>query len=161
MNSSMNASNAAPRRSGYLNWRHFVAVAGPGLVVMLADTDAGSVITAAQSGAQQGYKLLALQLILIPILYVVQELTVRLGLVTQRGHGELIRERFGTGWAWLSVSTMAVACVGALVTELSGMAGVAQLFGVPVWLMMFGTIGLIITMVMTGSYRSVERIAVC
>ncbi|OZB72482.1 MAG: hypothetical protein B7X36_12105, partial [Thiomonas sp. 14-64-326] len=51
----------------------FFAVAGPGLVVMLADTDAGSVITAAQSGAQWGYKLLALQLLLIPILYLVQE----------------------------------------------------------------------------------------
>ena len=49
----------------------FFAVAGPGLVVMLADTDAGSVITAAQSGAQWGYKLLALQLLLIPIHYLV------------------------------------------------------------------------------------------
>jgi Mn2+/Fe2+ NRAMP family transporter len=142
-------------------WRRALPVLGPGIVVMLADTDAGSVITAAQSGAQQGYKLLTLQLILIPILFIVQELTVRLGLVTGRGHGELIRERYGAGWAWLSVSTMAVACVGALVTQLSGMAGVAQLFGVPVWLMMVATISLIIVMVLTGSYRSVERIAVC
>jgi Mn2+/Fe2+ NRAMP family transporter len=146
-------------RSGL--WRRVLPVLGPGLVVMLADTDAGSIVTAAQSGAQQGYKLLTLQLILIPILFIVQELTVRLGLVTGRGHGELIRLRFGAGWAWLSVSTMVVACIGALVTQLSGMAGVAQLFGVPVWLMMVGTIGLIITMVLTGSYRSVERIAVC
>ena len=65
-------------------WRRFLAVAGPGIVVMLADTDAGSVITAAQSGAQWGYSLLGLQLVLIPILYVVQELTVRLGAVTGR-----------------------------------------------------------------------------
>ena len=52
---------------------------GPGLVVMLADTDVGSVITAGQSGVQWGYRLLLLQLVLIPILYMVQELTVRLG----------------------------------------------------------------------------------
>jgi NRAMP (natural resistance-associated macrophage protein)-like metal ion transporter len=141
-------------------WRRALPVIGPGLVVMLADTDAGSIITAAQGGAQQGYKLLTLQLILIPILYVVQELTVRLGLLTGKGHGELIRERFGAGWAWLSVSTMVVACIGALMTELSGMAGVAQLFGVPVPLMMVLTIGFLIVMVLTGSYRSVERIAV-
>ena len=44
---------------------------GPGLVVMLADSDAGSLITAAQSGAAWGYKLLLLQLVLIPILYIV------------------------------------------------------------------------------------------
>ena len=70
------------RKPGMSAFARFLAVAGPGLVVMLADTDAGSVITAAQSGAQWGYKLLLLQLILAPILYVVQELTVRLGIVT-------------------------------------------------------------------------------
>jgi Mn2+/Fe2+ NRAMP family transporter len=137
-----------------------LAIAGPGLVVMLADTDAGSVITAAQSGAQWGYKLLLLQIILIPILFIVQELTVRLGVVTGRGHGELIRERFGRGWAWLSVSTMAVACLGALVTQFSGLAGVAQLFGVPVWLTLGLTIAMILFVVYSGSYRSVERVAI-
>ena len=86
--------------------RRLLAVLGPGLVVMLADTDAGSIITAAQSGAQWGYKLLILQLILIPILFVVQELTVRLGLATQKGHGELIRETFGAGWALGTLGTL-------------------------------------------------------
>jgi Mn2+/Fe2+ NRAMP family transporter len=127
---------------------------------MLADTDAGSIITAAQSGAQWGYKLLALQLILIPILYVVQELTLRLGLVTGRGHGELIRERFGKAWAWLSVSTLMVACIGAIFTQLSGMAGVGELFGIPAWVTMVVVIALILAMVWTGSYRSIERIAI-
>jgi NRAMP (natural resistance-associated macrophage protein)-like metal ion transporter len=137
-----------------------LAIVGPGLLVMLADTDAGSLITAAQSGAQWGYKLLALQLILIPILYLVQELTVRLGLVTGKGHGELIRERFGRAWAWLSVSTLLLACVGAIVTQLAGMAGVAALFGIPTPLMMAAVVGLILLMVWTGSYRSVERVAI-
>jgi Mn2+/Fe2+ NRAMP family transporter len=140
--------------------RHWLAVVGPGLLVMLADTDAGSLITAAQSGAQWGYKLLALQLLLIPILYIVQELTLRLGLVTGKGHGELIRDRFGKAWAWLSVSTLMVACVGAIVTQLSGMAGVAALFGIPGPAMMVVVVGLILAMVWTGSYRSVERVAI-
>ena len=81
---------------------HALAVFGPGLVVMLADTDVGSVITAGQSGVQWGYRLLALQLVLIPILYMVQELTVRLGIFTGRGHGELIRDTFGPFWGWVS-----------------------------------------------------------
>ncbi|MDE2370469.1 MAG: divalent metal cation transporter [Burkholderiales bacterium] len=127
---------------------------------MLADTDAGSIVTAAQSGAQWGYKLLALQLVLIPILYIVQELTVRLGLVTQRGHGELIRAVFGPGWAWLSVGTLCIACVGALLTQLGGIAGVAQLFGVPVVPAVAVSVAVIIAMVLTGSYRSVERVAI-
>jgi len=62
---------------------------------MLADTDAGSIVTAAQSGAVWGYKLLALQLLLISILYIGQELTLHLGLSTGKGHAELIRQHFG------------------------------------------------------------------
>ena len=81
-----------------------LAVFGPGLVVMLADTDVGSIITAGQSGVQWGYRLLLLQLVLVPILYVVQELTVRLGIFTGRGHGELIRATFGPRWAWVSAA---------------------------------------------------------
>lgn len=118
-----NSHRSLPHR----HWRTFLAVLGPGLVVMLADTDVGSIITAAQSGAQWGYRLLLLQFILMPILFIVQELTVRLGIFTGKGHGELIRERFGSGWAYLSVSGLTIATTGALLTEFSGMAGVSEL----------------------------------
>jgi Mn2+/Fe2+ NRAMP family transporter len=103
-----------------------LAVWGPGLLVMLADTDAGSLITAAQSGAQWGYRMILPQLVLIPILFAVQEMTVRLGIVTQQGHGALIRERFGRGWALLSAGTLFASGVGALLTEFAGVAGVGQ-----------------------------------
>src|ERR1700726_291614 len=111
------ATAISPEPMRYLGWRRFAAVLGPGLVVMLADTDAGSIITAAQSGAEWGYKLLPLQIILIPVLYIAQELTLRLGLVTGMGHGELIKKKFGTGWAWLSVSTLVLSCIGAILAE--------------------------------------------
>ena len=156
----MTTSNAAPRRPGYLDWRHFAAVAGPGLVVMLADTDAGSIITAAQSGAEWGYGLLLLQVILVPILFVVQELTVRLGIVTRKGHAELIRDQFGRGWAWLSVGTLVISCIGALLSELSGLAGVGLLIGVPAPFTMTLVVAALILMAYRGSYLSVERIAI-
>ena len=156
----MNTSNAARRRSGYLDWRHFAVVAGPGLVVMLADTDAGSIITAAQSGAEWGYGLLLLQVILVPILFVVQELTVRLGIVTRKGHAELIGEQFGRGWAWLSVGTLVISCIGALLSELSGLAGVGLLIGVPAPITMTLVVAALVVMAYRGSYLSVERIAI-
>ena len=84
-----------------LRLQYALAVFGPGIVVMLADTDVGSIITAANSGVQFGYRMLAQQLLLVPVLFIVQELTVRLGIFTGRGHGELIRERFGRVWAWV------------------------------------------------------------
>ena len=111
--------------------RRFLAVFGPGLVVMLADTDVGSIITAGQSGVQWGYRLLALQVVLVPILFMVQELTVRLAIFTGRGHGELIRDTFGPIWAWVSAIGLGVASVGALLTEFSGVAGVGELYGLP------------------------------
>ncbi len=152
---------AAPGKSlvGVPLWKMLMLVAGPGLVVMLADTDAGSAITAAQSGAQFGYSLLMLQVLLIPILYIVQELTVRLGLATQKGHGELISTTFGKAWAWLSVSTLMISCIGALLTEFAGIEGVGRLFGVAPWVSIGLTILFMVVVVGTGSYRQVEIVA--
>ncbi|MFP7482414.1 divalent metal cation transporter, partial [Weissella paramesenteroides] len=138
----------------------FLKVYGPGLIVMLADTDAGCLITAAQSGAQWGYAMVLPQLLLIPILYAAQEMTVRLGIVTQQGHGELIRQHFGKGWAWLSAGTLGISAVGALLTEFIGIAGVGELFGVSKWLTIPAATILLIGIAFCGSYHRVEKIGV-
>jgi Mn2+/Fe2+ NRAMP family transporter len=126
---------------------------------MLADTDAGNVVTAAQGGAQWGYRLLPLLLLLIPMLYMVQELTVRLGVYTGRGHGELIRERFGFGWACLSTAGLAAATIGSLITEFTGVAGIGELFGLSRSLTLPLAAAALLAIVGTGSYRRVERAA--
>ncbi|OYV63957.1 MAG: NRAMP family metal ion transporter, partial [Acidiphilium sp. 21-66-27] len=138
----------------------FLAVLGPGIVVMLADTEVGSIITASQSGVAWGYRLLLLQFILIPILYVVQELTVRLGIFTGKGHGELIRDTFGKGWAWLSAAGLAVATIGALLSEFSGVAGVGELYGIPRAVTLTLSVVFLLVVAFTGSYRRVERVAI-
>ena len=136
-----------------------LAIWGPGLLVMLADTDAGNVVTAAQAGAQWGYRLLPLVLLLIPMLYMVQELTVRLGLYTGRGHGELIRERFGVGWAYVSTLGLAAAVIGSLITEFTGVAGVGELFGLSRALTLPLAAATLLVIVASGSYKRVERAA--
>jgi Mn2+/Fe2+ NRAMP family transporter len=135
------------------------AVWGPGLLVMLADTDAGNVVTAAQAGAQWRYRLLPLVIALIPMLYLVQELTVRLGVHTGRGHAELIRERYGLGWAVLAVVGLAVAAIGSLITEFTGVAGIGEMFGLSRSLSLPGAAAVLLIIVGTGSYRRVERAA--
>lgn len=127
---------------------------------MLADTDAGSVITVAQSGARWGYRLLLPNLLLIPFMFMAQELALRLGLGTRQGAAELVLRRFGRIPAGLLLLTLSVSCFGALVSEMSGLAGAAQVFGLPVWSTMAGTVGGLIAIVVTGSYRSVERVAI-
>jgi Mn2+/Fe2+ NRAMP family transporter len=91
---------------------------------------------------------------------VVQELTVRLGIFTGKGHGELIRETFGPFWAWVSVAGLGVATVGALLTEFSGVAAVGELFGVPRVVGLALAAGFLLVIVWTGSYRRVERVAI-
>lgn len=127
-------------------------------MVMLADTDAGSLITAAQSGAEWGYRMLLPQLVLIPVLYLVQEVTVRLGIVTGRGHGALIRSRFGPGWAYLSAGTLFLSAVGALVTEFSGISGVGALVGLPTWVSVGAATLFLVSVGLSGHYRRVERV---
>ena len=149
---------SVPKLPG-LNLRRFAAVAGPGMVVMLADTDVGSIVTAAQSGAQWGYRLLLLQLLLMPVLYVVQELTVRLGVVSGEGHAALIKRHYGRFWAWLSVATLVVACIGGLLTEMAGLAGIGTMMGIPSGVTMTLTVATLMSVAITGSSLSVERIA--
>ena len=141
-------------------WIAVLAVFGPGLVVMLADTDAGSVVTAAQSGAQWGYRLVIPELLLIPVLYLVQEITVRLGVATGEGHGALIRRHFGHRWALVSAGTLLIACVGALITEFAGIAGAAQLAGIPDWLSVPAAAVALSFLCVAGRYRRVELVAI-
>ncbi|HXP94039.1 MAG TPA: divalent metal cation transporter [Candidatus Binatia bacterium] len=137
----------------------YLAVAGPGLVVMFADTEAGSITTASVSGAQFGMKLILLQLLLIIPLFVVQEMTVRLGTVTGKGHAQLIRERYGLFWAWISLGTMLVTNIAALVTEFIGIAGAALIFNVPVAPMVVLAAALLLAVILTGKYKRAEYVA--
>jgi Mn2+/Fe2+ NRAMP family transporter len=140
-------------------WRRFLWVAGPGLVAMLADTDAGSVITVAQSGAQWGYRLLLPNLLLIPLMFCAQELALRLGLGTGQGVSELVRRRIGRRTALLVLAALVASGFGALVSEMSGLAGVGAVLGLPVPVTVAVAVAGLALVVGTGSYRSVERIA--
>ncbi len=144
-------------------WRRrllgLAAVAGPGMIVAFADTEAGSITTAASSGAQYGMKLVLLQLLLIVPLFIVQEMTVRLGTVTGKGHAQLIRDNYGLGWAWISLGTMLFTNVAALVTEFIGIAGAALIFGVSPSLMVIAAALILIAVSISGNYKSAEKVA--
>lgn len=61
---------------------------------MMADVDAASVITAMQSGAAFKYEFIPILLVLVVPLYFIMEVAGRVGAVTKKGLGELIRENF-------------------------------------------------------------------
>lgn len=84
--------------SWWTRLRMLMIITGPGLIVMVGDNDAGGVATYAQAGQDYGMKLLWTLALLIPVLYVNQEMVLRLGAVTGVGHARLIFERFGRFW---------------------------------------------------------------
>ncbi len=153
------SSQSGTKATGVPSLARALAIWGPGLLVMLADTDAGNVVTAADAGARFGYRLLPLTLLLAPALYLIQELTLRLGIATGRGHAELIRERYGLPWAALAVAGLAVAAIGSLVTEFTGVAGVGEMFGAPRALTLPLAALALLVIVGSGAYRRVERAA--
>src|SRR5579862_1299855 len=102
-------------------WMHhifsFLVVFGPGLIVMEADNDAGAVSTYVQAGAQYGTKLLWILLFLLPVTYFIQEMVVRLGIATGKGHATMIYERFGKWWGLFSLVDLELVNFLTLVTE--------------------------------------------
>merc|ERR1719188_2840292 len=143
-------------QSGWSTWRIF----GPGMLVCLADTDAGCLIVAAQSGARWGYGLLLLQIILIPILFLAQELTVRLGVYTKQGHTACIRQHYGAFWAWSACALLVLECVGAMMSEMSGIASVGELWGMSRNMATLLSAVVVVVTVLLGTYRQVEAIGV-
>ncbi len=139
--------------------RLYLVLAGPGIVVMVADNDAGGITTYAATGAQYGYHLIWFLLILIPVAYYVQEMTVRLGAVTKRGHAEAIFDGFGAFWGWFSLLDLMIVDWLTLVTEFIGMTAALALFGVPPWITVVAVIVLMAVIVLHGRYWTFEKLA--
>ena len=120
--------------------RLYLVLAGPGVVVMIADNDAGGITTYAATGAKYQYSLIWFLLLLIPVAYYVQEMTVRLGAVTKRGHAEAIFDGFGAFWGWFSLIDLIFVDWLTLVTEFVGMTAALAIFGVPAWMTVVGVV---------------------
>jgi len=138
-------------------WR-WLAILGPGLIASVAGDDAGGIATTSLIGARVGYELLWLLILLTVALAVVQEMAARLGVATGSGLLDLIRQRFGIGWALLAVTVILVANAGVTATEFLGIAAASEIFGLSRWIAVpFAALGLWALM-LYGNYFSVERI---
>jgi Mn2+/Fe2+ NRAMP family transporter len=141
-------------------WRRrlitFLAIMGPGLIVMVGDNDAGGVSTYAQAGQNYGYSLLWVLLVLIPVLIVNQEMVVRLGAVTGVGHARLINERFGRFWGWFSVGDLFLLNFLTIVTEFIGVSLALSYFGVSPYVSVPVTAVVLVLITASGSFRRWE-----
>ncbi len=131
---------------------------GPGILVMLGENDGPSMLSYAATGAKFGIGFFLPFIVLTFLMaIIVQEMTVRLGAVTHRGHAELIFERFGPFWGWFSVIDLGIGNFLTLITEFIAIRAGLGFFGVPPWLAMLAALGLLITALMTHRYWTWER----
>ncbi len=144
-------------RSRWQRFRMLLAVIGPGLIVMVGDNDAGGVATYAQAGQNYGMALVWTLLLLIPVLYVNQEMVVRLGAVAGVGHARLIFARFGKFWGAFSVGDLFLVNALTIVTEFIGVAMALGYFGLPKSISVPLAAVLLFAVVAGGSFRRWER----
>ena len=139
--------------------RLFLIIAGPGIIVMVADNDAGGITTYTATGAKYGFHLIWFLILLGPVAYYVQEMTVRLGAVTKRGHAEAIFHSFGSFWGWFSLLDLVLLNWLTMITEFIGMTAALGIFGVPRVATVIIASVMMGTMVIQGRYWTWEKAA--
>jgi len=146
------------RRLGRREILIFLTVLGPGLITAMVDNDAGGIATYSVAGARYGYELLWVLVFTAILLFLVQEMTVRMGMVTGKGLAALIRERFSLRLTAFIMFTLVVTNFANTVSNFAGMAASMQLFHVPPIISVPPLAALIWWLVVKGTYRRVEKI---
>lgn len=136
----------------------YLAVLGPGIIAANSGNDASGIATYSTAGATYGYSLLWVFIPMTVSLIVVQEMCVRMGVVTGQGLADLIREQFGVRWTALVMLALLIANTGVIVSEFVGIAQASELFGIPRYFTIPLAGALIWWLVVKGTAKSVERV---
>jgi len=153
---SIDEDDEAPRDTWRKRLVTLMAIVGPGLIVMVGDNDAGAFGTYTQAGQNYGTSLLWTLLLLIPVLYVNQEMVLRLGAVTGVGHARLIFERFGKFWGAFSVIDLFLLNALTIVTEFIGITLGLDYLGLPrLWGVASAAV-IVVAAASTGNFRRFE-----
>ena len=156
----LNIRELRKKKTTFSKFLLLLALIGPGIIVMIADNDVGGVITYAQTGSIFGIGFfIPFMLLMIPVAYIVQEMTIRLAAVTGRGHAELIWKRYGKFWGAFSLGDLVIANSLTLITEFIGITFGMGLFGInPVEAVLIG-IAFISIVTFGLRYHKWERIS--
>jgi Mn2+/Fe2+ NRAMP family transporter len=158
---TIDQGDTAPRTGWWPRLKTLLAILGPGLIVMAGDNDAGAFSTYSQAGQNYGNSLLWTLVLLIPVLYVNQEMVIRLGAVTGVGHARLILERFGKFWGAFSVIDLFLLNALTIVSEFIGIDLGLQYLGLPKIGGVLLAVAIVIGVASTGNFRRFERFAMC
>ncbi|MGZ4849503.1 MAG: NRAMP family divalent metal transporter [Halobacteriota archaeon] len=136
----------------------FLSIMGPGIITASVDNDAGGITTYSLAGSQFGYLLLWTFIPMTIALAVVQEMGVRMGVVSGKGLASLIRERAGVRITFFLMFALLLTNFGNTLAEFSGIAVSAGIFGVPRLIALPLAAAFVWGLVVKGSYKSVEKV---
>ncbi|MCK9150508.1 Nramp family divalent metal transporter [Methanobacterium alcaliphilum] len=136
----------------------FLSVMGPGIITANVDNDAGGITTYSLAGSQFGYTLLWTFIPMIIALAVIQEMGVRMGIVSGKGLADLIREKVGIKLTFLMMVALLLANFGNVLAEFSGIAVSAAIFNVPLFVALPLSALFVWLLVVKGNYKSVEKV---
>src|SRR5271156_492740 len=132
---------------------------GPGVLVFLGENDAPSMLSYSADGSRYGVGFFIPFVVLTFIMgFIVQEMTVRLGAVTHRGHAELIFDRFGKFWGFFAMGDLVLGNFLTLVTEFIGVRAGLGFFGIRPTIAIGGALVIVAGAITTGRYWTWERI---
>ena len=131
---------------------------GPGIITANVDNDAGGITTYSLAGSQFGYSILWLFIPMIIALAVIQEMGVRMGIVSGKGLADLIREKIGIKLTFLMMIALLLANFGNVLAEFSGIAVSSGIFGVPRFVALPAAALFVWLLVVKGTYKSVEKV---
>jgi len=143
-----------------LKWRFliFLSVLGPGIITAVADNDAGGVATYTVAASLYGMASRFLIPIETLILLVTQEIGARIALVTRKGLGDLIRERYGIAISLLIFVLYFITNQGVVIQNVSGLKAAFELFGLNWRFFLIVTCLLLIVFVIFFDYKKIQRI---
>ncbi len=136
----------------------FFSVFGPATITAFADNDASGVATYSIAGAKLGYPILFLLPYITILLGITQEMGIRLAVVTRKGLGDLIRERWGVGISLIVFTGLLVANLATVVTEMAAIKAVGAQLGIPAVPIILGFILLAVLFVTRGKYKHTQII---
>ncbi|MDM7921113.1 MAG: divalent metal cation transporter [Pyrinomonadaceae bacterium] len=128
------------------------------MIAANAGNDASGIATYSSVGAGFGYSLLWAFIPMALSLIVVQEMCVRMGVVTGQGLADLIREQFGVRWTALVMLALFIANTGVIISEFVGIAQASELLGISRYIAVPITAGLVWWLVVKGTQKRVERV---
>ena len=136
----------------------FMAVFGPATITAMADNDAAGVATYSIAGSKLGYPILFLLLIITVLLGITQEMGMRLTLISRKGFGDLIREKYGVKAAFFIFAALLLANMGTIIGDMSAIRTTASMLHIPVIPTIIFIVALIYIFVTKGSYKRTQSI---